>query len=241
MDKEAVVLSSGGLDSTTCLALAIQDVGAENVTSVSVNYGQKHNKELECAEKIAEYYDVDHYVIDLSSVFGSSDCSLLKHSTEDIPEGSYEEQQKDSESGVVSTYVPFRNGVMLSAVASYAMSLYPDCDIDIYLGNHADDAAGNAYPDCSKTFSLLMNDAIFEGTGHRVRMVFPFVSKNKSDIVALGSLLKVPYELTWSCYNGRDLACGKCGTCIDRIEAFKQNKLIDPIEYEIEDPCKELR
>ena len=232
---KAVVLSSGGLDSTVCLGLAIKTFGSDNVTSVSIYYGQKHSKELECAYKISKYYGIDHKVLDLSEVFKESNCSLLTNSTEDIPEGSYDDQQKATEDGIVSTYVPFRNGLMLSAVASYAMSIYPDNMISLYLGNHADDAAGNAYPDCSEEFSKLMSDAIYWGSGKKVIPTSPFVQLKKSDIVALGLDLKVPFELTWSCYKGGDKACGKCGTCIDRLKAFKANNVNDPIEYEFID------
>ena len=243
MNKKAVVLSSGGLDSTTCLAVVVDKYGAENVTSISVKYGQKHLQELYYASRIADVYGVDHYVLDLSSIFKASDSSLLGHSNKDVPEGSYVDQQRESETGIVSTYVPFRNGAMLSAVTAYSMSLYPDYNIDIYLANHADDAAGNAYPDCSETFSIFMSDAIFEGTGHQVRLHTPFAGLHKADIVKKGLELNVPYQLTWSCYKGENKACGVCGTCIDRIEAFKKNGVIDPIEYSnlIEDPFKELR
>ena len=110
--SKAIVLLSGGLDSCTCLALAIQEVGHENVHTISVSYGQKHSKELKCAEDIAKHYDVPHQTIDLSEIFKLSNCSLLSNSTENIPEGSYEEQIEAS--GRVSTFVPFRNGLMLS-------------------------------------------------------------------------------------------------------------------------------
>ena len=233
MSTKAVVLSSGGLDSSTAVALAVKEFGNENVSTVSVTYGQKHgSKELACAEKIAEYYNVKHYLIDLSQIFKYSNCSLLNQSTEEVPEGSYENQQKNSETGVVSTYVPYRNGLMLSAVSSFGMSLYPDDEVHVYLGNHADDAAGNAYPDCSITFSNLISGAIYEGSGRQVIVETPFAEISKAGIVKKGMELKVPYELTWSCYNGRETACGKCGTCIDRIRAFRENGLEDPIDYE---------
>lgn len=231
-ETKAVVLSSGGLDSTVCLGLAVKTFGSKNVTSVSIYYGQKHSKELECAYKIANYYQIDHKVLDLSEIFKESNCPLLDNSTDSIPEGPYSEQQKESKDGIVSTYVPFRNGLMLSAVASYAMSIYPEDVITLYLGNHADDAAGNAYPDCSEEFSKLISDAIYWGSGKKVIPVSPFVNSTKTDIVSLGIDLNVPFVLTWSCYKGGDKACGRCGTCIDRLKAFKANGMQDPIEYE---------
>ena len=202
------------------------------MSTVSVFYGQKHNKELECADKVAEFYNVKHYVLDLSNVLQYSNCSLMKNSTEDIPMMSYAEQIEKNGEGKVSTYVPFRNGLMLSAVAALAQSIYPDDDVDIYLGAHADDAAGRAYADCSEEFTSAMNTAIVIGTYGKVRVVAPLVNLNKAGVVKLGLSIDVPYNLTYSCYNGREKACGRCGTCIDRLNAFKVNGVQDPIEYE---------
>ena len=133
---------------------------------------------------------------------------------------------------MVSTFVPFRNGVMLSSVAALAVSLYPDEEVDIYIGAHADDAAGNAYADCSKEFTDTIAKAINIGTYKLVHVEAPLVEMNKAQVVAEGLKLRVPYELTTSCYNGREKACGKCGTCLDRIAAFEANGVKDPIEYE---------
>lgn len=226
--KKAIVLSSGGVDSTTCVGIAVKDVGAENVSTVSVFYGQKHNKELECADKVAEFYNVKHYVLDLSNVLQYSNCSLMKNSTEDIPMMSYAEQIEKNGEGKVSTYVPFRNGLMLSAVAALAQSIYPDDDVDIYLGAHADDAAGRAYADCSEEFTSAMNTAIVIGTYGKVRVVAPLVNLNKAGVVKLGLSIDVPYKYTWSCYSGGDKPCGHCGTCIDRAKAFEANGISDP-------------
>lgn len=226
--KKALVLSSGGVDSTTCVGIAVKDVGSENVSTVSVFYGQKHNKELECAEKVAEFYNVKHYVLDLSNVLQYSNCSLMNNSTEDIPMMSYAEQIEKNGEGKVSTYVPFRNGLMLSAVAALAQSIYPDDDVDIYLGAHADDAAGRAYADCSEEFTSAMNTAIVIGTYGKVRVVAPLVNLNKAGVVKLGLSIDVPYKYTWSCYSGGDKPCGHCGTCIDRAKAFEANGISDP-------------
>lgn len=226
--KKALVLSSGGVDSTTCVGIAVKAVGSENVSTVSVFYGQKHNKELECADKVAEFYNVKHYVLDLSNVLQYSNCSLMKNSTEDIPMMSYAEQIEKNGEGKVSTYVPFRNGLMLSAVAALAQSIYPDDDVDIYLGAHADDAAGRAYADCSEEFTSAMNTAIVIGTYGKVRVVAPLVNLNKAGVVKLGLSIDVPYKYTWSCYAGGDKPCGHCGTCIDRAKAFEANGISDP-------------
>lgn len=235
--KKAIVLNSGGVDSTTCVSLAVDQLGKENVTTVSVYYGQKHSKELECAEKIAEYYGVDHRVIDLSKtgIMDDSNCPLLQQSTEEIPEKSYAEQIEQNGEGMVSTYVPFRNGLMLSSIAALAMAKYPDDEVFIYLGAHADDAAGEAYADCSKAFTDAIGQAISIGTYGKVQLVAPLVELNKAGVVEMGLKLGTPYELTWSCYNGGDRPCGKCGTCIDRAAAFAANGVEDPALKKEED------
>jgi len=228
--KKALVLSSGGVDSTTCVSIAIKDVGVENVTTVSIFYGQKHSKELECAEKVAKFYGVPHKVIDLSKtgIFDGSNCPLLQQSNEDIPEKSYAEQIAENGKGMVTTYVPFRNGLFLSSVAALAMAIYPDDEVDIYLGAHADDAAGSAYADCSCEFTSTMGAAIAIGTYEKVRIKAPLVNLNKAGVVKIGLELGTPYHLTWSCYRGGDKPCGKCGTCIDRAAAFAANGVEDP-------------
>ena len=223
---KALVLFSGGVDSSTCLAIAVAKYGAKEVIALSVSYGQKHSKELEAAQKIAEYYGVMLKTIDLSKIFEDSNCSLLQGSTEDIPTESYDEQLKKSGGSPVSTYVPFRNGLFLSCAASVALSF--GCN-EIYYGAHSDDAAGNAYPDCSSEFNDSINRAIFIGSGDRLTVCAPFIGLSKAEVVKRGLELGVPYELTWSCYSGTDKPCGVCGTCRDRIAAFKANGVTDPL------------
>ncbi|MBE5900861.1 MAG: 7-cyano-7-deazaguanine synthase QueC [Lachnospiraceae bacterium] len=222
---KALVLSSGGVDSTTCLGMAIEEYGKENVITLSMWYGQKHEKELEAAKKVAEYYGVEHLALDLSKIFTYSDCSLLQHSHKEIPTESYDKQIAEADGKPVSTYVPFRNGLFLSCAASIALS--KDCQV-IYYGAHKDDAAGSAYPDCSVDFNDAMSKAIYEGSGKQLSVKAPLVNWNKARVVQEGLRLKVPYELTWSCYEGKDKPCGVCGTCIDRARAFEENGVKDP-------------
>ena len=229
---KVIVLSSGGLDSTTCLGLAVANVGAENVVTASLFYGQKHEKELECARKVAEYYKVTHIEKDISTVMEFSNCSLLSKSTEEIKHESYADQIKENGEGRVSTYVPFRNGLLLSIAAAIADSLFPGEEVQIYYGAHADDAAGNAYADCSPEFAEAISNAIKIGTYGNISVIAPFIKTNKAGVVKKGLELGVPYELTWSCYEGGKKACGTCGTCIDRKAAFEANGVSDPIEYE---------
>lgn len=231
MSTKAVVLSSGGVDSTTCVGLAVEKYGKENVATLSTYYGQKHEKELECAKKIAEYYGVAHYEVNLTSVMQFSNCSLLASSTEEVPHESYAEQVKDHPNGV-TTYVPFRNGLLLSSVAALALSIFPDEEVDVYYGAHADDAAGRAYADCSPEFTEAMTKAIELGTYEKIHVCAPLVNMNKAEVVKTGLAINVPYELTWSCYEGREKQCGECGTCRDRKAAFEANGVTDPVAYE---------
>lgn len=216
-----VVLLSGGVDSTTCLAMATAD-GSEAV-AVSIFYGQRHDREMEAAKAVADYYNVPLRTLNLADAFEGSNCPLLAKSGGTIPHGTYDEQA--TAGGPVSTYVPFRNGLMLSAAASMALSMGAS---EVWYGAHADDAAGSAYPDCSEDFVNKMNAAIREGTAGQVRLVAPLVTMNKAGVVRMGLALKAPYELTWSCYEGGEEPCGKCATCIDRARAFEANGVDDP-------------
>ena len=223
---KALVLFSGGIDSTTCLAIAVKKYGSDNVIALSVSYGQKHRKELEAAEKLAEYYGVSLKKLDLTKIFEDSDCSLLSGSDSEIPKESYSEQLKQTNGSPVSTYVPFRNGLFLATAASIALS--NGCS-EIYYGAHSDDSAGNAYPDCSIEFNDAINNAVYLGSGNQLKVIAPFVGLTKADVVKKGTELKVPYELTWSCYEGNEKPCMVCGTCRDRIAAFKANGIKDPL------------
>ena len=213
MGKKAVVLNSGGVDSTTCVGLAVEKYGKDNVSTLSVFYGQKHNKELECAKKIAAHYEVAHYEVDLSAVMQFSNCPLLSQSTEAIRHESYAEQIAKDGEGMVRTYVPFRNGLLLSSVTALAVSLYPDDEVEVYYGAHADDAAGRAYADCSPEFTDAMNKAINIGTYEKVTLAAPLINMNKGEVVKTGLAIGVPYHLTTSCYEGGEKACGTCATC----------------------------
>lgn len=222
---KALVLLSGGVDSSTCLALAKEKYG-DQVMALSISYGQKHSRELKSARTVAAYYNVELLEMDLAAIFSHSNCSLLQNSMEEIPKESYADQLAGRPGGVVSTYVPFRNGLFMSTAASIALAY--GCEV-IYYGPHADDAAGNAYPDCSEEFNAAMSQAIYLGSGQQLRVEAPFVNMHKADIVATGLRLGVPYELTWSCYCGEAEPCGQCGTCRDRKMAFEANGVKDPL------------
>ncbi len=226
---KAVVLSSGGLDSTTCVGIAVDKYGADNVSTILVYYGQRHAKELDCAKLVARYYGVSHYEFDVASILKHSNSTLLSKSKESVAQSSYAEQMKESGTNKIGTYVPFRNGLMLSVAASFADSVYSKDEIELYIGVHKDDAVVSAYADCSTSFINAMASAISIGTYGRIHLVAPFMDNEKKEIVRVGLDLKVPYHLTWSCYAGGKTPCGKCATCIDRAKAFKANKAKDPL------------
>jgi len=229
--KKILVLLSGGIDSTTCLAMAVDKVGKDNVFALSVFYGQKHDKELVSATNVAKHYGVHHHISYLDEIFELSNCALLAGREEQIKHTSYGEQLAEMGGmGTVSTYVPFRNGLLLSYAASIAVSM--ECDI-IYYGAHADDAVGGAYPDCTEEFNSAIRQAILAGTGHLVYVIAPLIQFNKIQVVRYGLDLEAPYSLTWSCYEGGEKACGTCATCRDRQIAFVENGHIDPIKYEV--------
>lgn len=221
-NKKAVVLLSGGIDSATCLAHAVNEWGPENVLALSIIYGQKHVRELQAAVNVADFYGVQYMRQDFTEVFQFSDCTLLKGRA-DVPYKAYAEQTDGKTP--VSTYVPFRNGLFLSYATAIALSIGA---ADIWCGVHLDDATGAAYPDCSVHFIVGMGTAIREGSGNQVHLRAPFMYLNKTEVVKEGLRLKAPYHLTWSCYEGGFKPCGKCATCIDRAKAFENNGIADP-------------
>jgi 7-cyano-7-deazaguanine synthase len=222
--SSALVVLSGGLDSCVALALARKD--NDGVETLSFNYGQRHDREILAAEKIAEYYDVGHTVITVP--LGTGESVLMDHGAS-MPQMTYEELQ--AAEGPSPTYVPYRNGTFLSLAASGALDMGLDY---IYAGMHSEDAHNWAYPDCTPEFIGAMQNAIYIGTYFKVRLVCPFTYKTKAQIIALGAELGAPLHLTYSCYEGREISCGRCPTCVARLEAFKANQLSDPIDYEFD-------
>ena len=223
MRPKAVVLLSGGLDSTTTLAQAIAD-GCEP-TAISFRYGQKHTKELVSAENVCKHYGVAHVVIDLNL---SSFRSALTRKDIDVPmdrEGKLDED-------IPITYVPARNIVFLSIAAGLAESIDAD---RVYIGANAVDYSG--YPDDRPDFFKAYEEMLAKGTkagveGHPVKIMTPLLHLSKADIVRLGKELKAPLELTWSCYYGGEKACGHCDSCRLRLEGFRQAGYKDEIPYE---------
>lgn len=217
-----VVCLSGGIDSAVCLGICINEYGAEHSDAIFVKYGQKNYMELEYAHKLCDRYGVRLHIIDLSNCFCGSQSSLLKK------DGVVQIMNGDIKSAREGTEVPFRNGLFISAATSLFLSMHPDDHISIFLGNHATDCSLDEYPDCSEQFNSCMKDLLRSGTGGKADAVFPLQDMYKKDIVALGSKLHVPFELTWSCYERGYRQCGKCIPCIQRKEAFASNGIQDP-------------
>ncbi len=217
---KALVVLSGGMDSATALALACSSEMYDSIETITFNYGSKHNdRENQCAAKLAAHYGVKNTVVKMPFINELFKSDLLQSGGE-IPEGHY------ADPSMKRTVVPFRNGIMLSIAAGFAESIGASV---LILGNHAGDHA--IYPDCREEFTAPMSAAIKAGTYAGVEIVRPFEKETKTGLCKLGGELNVPYELTHSCYVGDKKACGKCGTCLERVLSFYENGLIDPIEY----------
>lgn len=235
-----VVLHSGGLDSTVLLHKVLCDtrsrgdwIHSDEILALNIRYGQKHSKELEFAKWTCETMGVRHMEVDLSQVFSINPevSSLLKESGKEIEHSSYAEQTKAANGKPVETYVPYRNGLFLSYAAAVAYQVGAS---EVFYGAHRDDAAGEAYPDCSKEFVQAQADAIYRGTGSRVALTAPFINMTKAEIVKEGirqNMASRDWAHTWSCYEAGEVPCGVCGTCRDRAAAFAANNMKDPLEW----------
>lgn len=223
--KSAVVLLSGGLDSTTALYVAKKDVGKEGkLYPLSFYYGQRHVKELKCSEEICLGLGLDFKVVDLMDLSTLVDTALT---------GQKEVPTEGVKEGIPITWVPQRNSIMLALAFAYAETVGADM---VYTGVNVVDYSG--YPDCRPDFVMAMERALnfaskrYRETGHGIGIITPLIKKSKAQIILLGQTLKVPWELTWSCYQGREKACGSCDSCRIRRQGFEDAGLKDPIEYE---------
>lgn len=221
--KKAVVLLSGGLDSTTALYLAKKE-GFE-VYAISFDYGQRHDKELECAKNIAKKAGVKDYVV-VKTNMNAWGGSALTDKNIDVPEGKEESKE------IPITYVPARNMIFLSFAASYAEVVGAQ---DIFIGVSEVDYSG--YVDCRKEFIDSMENTINLGTvcgaelGRKITIRTPFINMTKAEEIKLGMELGVDYSETWSCYKGEEEACGVCDSCKLRIAAFEKAGSKDPLKY----------
>lgn len=218
MTNKVVVIYSGGMDSFTVLNRALKD--GKEVYALSFDYGQRHVKELDYARNVCKRLNVKHKVIDISAI---NELILGSSLTDDIeiPEGHYEAEN------MKSTIVPNRNMILLSLATGYAVSVKAD---QVYYGAHSGDHA--IYPDCRPEFVAKMNDVCQIANYDPVEIFSPYLEVSKTDILTDGLKMGLDYNQTWTCYNGREKACGKCGACQERLEAFRDNDAKDPLPYE---------
>ena len=226
MVKKAVCLISGGLDS--CVASFIAKENGYEIYALSFHYEQRHKKELLCAKRIAKVVGAKNHItldIDFNTIAGSS---LLTASQGGIRDRDLE----DIGRGIPSTYVPARNTVFLSLALAYAETIDADA---IFLGVNAVDFSG--YPDCRpeyiKAYQKMANLATKRGVeGRPIIVMTPLLHFTKSEIVKTGLKLKIPFENTWSCYRGKEKACGRCDSCVLRLKGFKDAGVEDPVPYD---------
>ena len=215
---KAVVIFSGGMDSFTVLNMAVKQ--GYQVFALSFNYGQRHKKELDYAARACANLGVAHKIIDISAINELIGGSSLT-SDIDVAEGHYAEES------MKTTVVANRNMILLSMAVGYAVSLGAN---KVFYGAHSGDHA--IYPDCRPEFVEKMNDVCAIANYEAVEIVTPFLHESKIAILTAGLNMGLDYGQTWTCYNGREKACGKCGACQERLEAFAENGSTDPLEYE---------
>ena len=218
MTEKVVVIYSGGMDSFTVLNRALKD--GKEVYALTFDYGQRHVKEIEYATNVCKELGVEHKIIDISAFNQLLAGSSLTDDI-DIPEGHYEEES------MKSTVVPNRNMILLSLAVGYAVSVGAS---QVYYGAHSGDHA--IYPDCRPEFVQKMNDVCLIANYEAVEIFSPYLEVSKTAILTDGIAMGLDYSDTWTCYNGREKACGKCGACQERLEAFEENNATDPLEYE---------
>jgi len=220
--RKAVAIVSGGIDSCTLLYdLLSQRFETHALTFV---YGQKHSKEIEAAKRITSKLQIDHKIIDISAVREILNSSALINAKASIPEVPEIVEYYDT---LKSTIVPNRNSIFLSLAIAYAVNIGANY---VYYGAHASDRG--VYPDCRREFVDAFTHAERLATdNYELNVEAPFVNAKKSDIVTLGSKLGVPFEITWSCYQGGTTHCGACSSCRERKRAFVEAGIEDPTEY----------
>lgn len=227
MSKKAVCLISGGLDSAVSAFIA-KDMGYD-LFALSFFYGQRHNKEIESAKKIARILDVKKHVIFNINIGQFGGSSLVDESIK----LEIDHKLEDIGNNIPNTYVPARNTIFLSIALGFAETVDADA---IFIGATAVDYSG--YPDCRpeyfNAFQKMSDLATKKGlNGKSIRIITPVLKLNKSEIIKKGNMLGVPFDKTWSCYSGKEKACGRCDSCLLRLKGFKKAGLKDPLKYEI--------
>lgn len=219
--KKAVCLLSGGLDSTTALYAACHE--GYQVTALTLQYGQRHRKEINSARDIAQHLDIPFWVVPITLPWGGS--SLLNRQLE-IPMNRSENEMTGE---IPSTYVPARNSIFLTMAASLAETIDAEA---LFIGANAVDYSG--YPDCRpeyfEAFQKMIQLATKKGVnGGKIEIYAPLLRLSKKAIVLLGDALGVPFEKTWSCYLGNETPCGRCDSCTLRQNGFAAARIEDPL------------
>lgn len=222
-----LVSLSGGLDSCTLLSVLCDDGNDPTfIKTVGFWYGSKHGDyEEEAAKRVAKHFRTAHRVLDLGNILGYSRSALMRTDKRMVPEGHYEAES------MRQTVVPGRNLLFIAALASLAES--EDCHA-VYVGVHAGDH--HIYPDCRPAFVAAAGAAVGHSTGGKVTLHAPFLHNTKEEIVRMGLDRKAPYHLTRTCYVDDPVACGNCGSCVERRESFEKNGVEDPVEYRYKGP-----
>jgi 7-cyano-7-deazaguanine synthase len=218
MEKIVLVLS-GGMDSAVLL-YHLLDAG-HTLKTLSVNYGQRHVREIESAAALSERVGVEHRIADLRSINPLLGSNSLSSAEIEVPEGHYAEES------MKQTVVPNRNMIMLSVAVGWALALQFDA---VAYGAHSGDHA--IYPDCREEFAQALDQAVGLCDWQGMQLMRPFVHLDKGAIAQRGDALGVPFELTWTCYKGGAVHCGKCGACQERREAFAAHRITDPVTFE---------
>lgn len=219
-NKKTVLIFSGGMDSCTLLYKLLSE-GWE-VFPLGVNYGQRHKKELICAREMCEELQLSYQIADMSGITHLINNSSQTSTDKPVPLGHY------SEESMKLTVVPNRNMLMLAMAAGYAINIGADT---VAYGAHFGDAA--QYPDCREEFTIALEGALQLCDWTPIKLLRPFVNISKTDIAVMGNQLNVPFEKTWSCYQGQEVHCGACGTCVERREALYLAGVLDPTKYQI--------
>ena len=218
--KKIVVVFSGGMDSFTLLNRAIRD--GFDIFALSFDYGQKHRRELDCAQIVTKQKNIPHKISDITALAELLKSSSLVSNSIDVPDGHYEAEN------MKSTIVPNRNMILLSIAIGYAVDIGAE---EVWYGAHAGDHA--IYPDCRPEFVDKMNDVAAIANFSPVTLFAPYLYQDKFDILKEGLSMELDYSNTWTCYKGKEKACGTCGSCTERLEAFNKFGIDDPLEYEV--------
>jgi len=215
-----VAILSGGMDSSTMVAKLKAE--GHDIHCLTFDYQQRHIREIKSASAIANYFNLPHIVTDIPGLLLSG--SAITSNNIDVPEGHYADEN------MKATVVPNRNMILLSLAIGYAISINAEA---VAYGAHGGDH--DIYPDCRKEFVDAMREVAKLCDYKPMEILTPYIDTDKIGILKEGLELGVPYELTWTCYKGLKKACGKCGSCVERLEAFEKNNVKDPLSYEGEE------